>query len=400
MNRSNFTRRSFLKGLGAGAGLAIGGRWPGASWLGEARAAAPANTTVVLVHLQGGYNALFASAGTLNGKFGIRDGNFTGLGGGVSIDNTFANSMSNYVKDHMSVVGVRHGISNHPGARTALWTQNKQNAGLVLANAIASAGPIKAALCGPNNITEAPKAAVNGTAFQQITDLQRTIDALGGGAANPRVPDRAISLEGIKGASGMSERLIAASPDSLDSLKNGFGAAVDTLGQPVKSFSLADLQSAYELGATTTVNNFKSQMAAAELMVAAGTSVISVSDRGWDSHGDTNGSSVRTQMRQQILPGLNTFLNRVVRDQATTRNVIVAIFGDFSRSLPGSDHQPNLSATVIGKFAKVASTGRVSATVGLPANTPSIQGFWSYLAALAKVDSNPFGANQHPTLMA
>jgi hypothetical protein len=36
--------------------------------------------------------------------------------------------------------------------------------------------------------------------------------------------------------------------------------------------------------------------------------------------------------------------------------------GDFSRSLPGSDDQPNLTATVIGKYVRVGTTGRVALT--------------------------------------
>jgi len=49
------------------------------------------------------------------------------------------------------------------------------------------------------------------------------------------------------------------------------------------------------------------------------------------------------------------------------RNVAILIMGDFSRSLPGSDHQSNMSATIIGNKVKVGSTGTVSANVGLPA---------------------------------
>ena len=73
---------------------------------------------------------------------------------------------------------------------------------------------------------------------------------------------------------------------------------------------------------------------------------------------------------------------------------------DFARSLPGSDHQPNLTATVIGKYIKQGTTGRTDlGGVGLAPNTPGIPGMWSLLAAAAKVDNGPFGANLHPTLI-
>jgi hypothetical protein len=145
------------------------------------------------------------------------------------------------------------------------------------------------------------------------------------------------------------------------------------------------------------VNSFKAKLAAAELMVRAGTNVISLFDGGWDTHGDRTGTVVRNKMTSYVLAPLNTFLTRMVQDP--TRNVVVMIMGDFSRSLPGSDHQPNLSATVIGKFVKQGTTGRTAnGTVTLPAGTPSSAGLWSYLAAVTKAES-PFGANQHPTLV-
>ena len=393
---SVFSRRGFLKGLGIGVGAAVGSRIPGSGWIGEARAAITEPTSLVILHLQGGYNAIFASADRLVGKFGVTAGNHTVLGGGLAVDNTYANSMSAFVKGHMAAVGVRHGISNHAGAQQALWTHNGQNAGLMLASAMGGKASIKAAVVGGNMIGPAPKGAVNGVSFQSITDMQKTIDALGGGTPNPRVPDRDIALAGMQGAQTMSTNVLSGSPDSLVSMSNGYNAAVETLKQPVKQFDYNELKTAYGLGNGTAVRAFKEKVAAAELMVRAGSNVIALFDGGWDTHGDTQGTSVRNKMTSSILPPLNTFLTRMVQD--TTRNVVVMIMGDFARSLPGSDHQPNLSTTVIGKFVKQGTTGRTGqGNVTLPAGTPSIPGMWSYLAAVTKADS-PFGANQHPSL--
>lgn len=394
--RNGFSRRGFLKGLAAVGGAAVGARIPGASWIGEAQAATEP-TSVLFLHFIGGYNAIFASAQQLQGSFGVTAGNYTALGGGLSVDNTFANSMSAFVKNHMAGVGVRHGISSHPGAQSALWTQGGGNAGLVLANSIGGKASIKAAVVGGGLDADMPKGAVGGTSFQSITDMQKTIDALGGGAPDPRVPDRGIAASGMTNADKMSANAIAGSPASLDSLANGYKAAIDTLKQPVQQFDFAELKTAYKLGNGTAVRSFASKLAAAELMIRSGTNVVTLLDGGWDTHGDDNGSVVRNKMTSYVLAPLNTFFTRMVQDP--NRNVIVVMMGDFSRSLPGSNHQPNLTATVIGKYVKQGSTGRVNADVALPATAPGIQGLWSYVSAVAKTADKPFGNNQHPSLV-
>ena len=142
-------------------------------------------------------------------------------------------------------------------------------------------------------------------------------------------------------------------------------------------------------------------MAAAELMVRTGTSLVFAQDSGWDSHGDSSGASVRSMFQQRIAPGLRTFLGRMVDGAAAQqRNVIVAIFGDFHRSLPGSDHQANGAALVVGKTLKNATTGKTDAKVSLAPGTPGIDGLWQLLAAAAKVKASPFGPNPHASLLA
>lgn len=393
---NGFSRRGFLKGLAAVTGAAMGSRIPGASWIPEAQAAVePA--AVLIVHFIGGYNSIFASAAQLVGNFGVSAGNHTVLGNGLSVDNTFASSMSPFVKTRMAAVGVRHGLSAHDAAQRALWSFNNGNAGLHLANAIGGNASIKAAVVGGGMDRDIPGGNVAGTSFQAITDMQKTIDALGGGAPNPRVPDRGIAVSGMTNAEKMSSNALTGSPDSLESLSNGYRAAIDTLKQPVQTFDYEALKTAYALGNATAVNSFKAKMAAAELMIRAGTNVVSLFDGGWDSHGDNNGSVVRTKMTSYVLAPLNTFLTRMVED--TTRNVTVVLMGDFARSLPGSNHQPNLTATVIGRNVKQGTTGRVNADVAVPANTPGIQGLWSLLQTLSGAAQKPFGNNLHPTLV-
>src|SRR6185295_7958206 len=146
-----------------------------------------------------------------------------------------------------------------------------------------------------------------------ITDMQSTVDALGD-PKGPRIPDRGIQLAGMTGAQGMSQNALTGSPSSLVSLGDGYKAAIDTLKQPAKAFDLPGLKTAYALGNSTAVNSFKSKLAAAELMMLAGTNVVSLFDTGWDTHGDNNGSVVRNKMTSYVLDPLNVFLNRMVAD--------------------------------------------------------------------------------------
>ena len=401
---SGFSRRGFLKGVSAAFGAAVGARIPGAKLIGDAYAATEP-TSLVTIHFTGGFNAIFASAGTLTGSFGVTanpqsantTGNWTRLAPGMGVDNTLVAALTPFARTHTAAVGVRHSLSAHPAAQAALWTTNGQNSGLLLAAAMGGNASIKAAVVGGNVIGAAPKGAVKGVSYQSITDMQKTIEALGGGVPGSRIPDRTIALAGVEGAHAMSANALTGSPASLDSLENGYQAAIGTLKQPVQSFDYEDLKTAYALGNTTAVNSFKSKLAAAELMVRAGTNVISVFDGGWDTHGDRTGTRVRDKMTSYVRAPLQTFLSRMLNTPG--RNVVVTLFGDFSRSLPGSDHQPNLSALVIGKYVKLGTTGTVDSAVRLKAGTPGIQGFWSYLAAVTKTEQSPFGANQHDGLV-
>lgn len=112
-----------------------------------------------------------------------------------------------------------------------------------------------------------------------------------------------------------------------------------------------------------------------------------------------NGSEVRSKLLGDgTMAALKTFTDRTLA--MTDRNVVTVIMGDFSRSLPGSNHQANLTATVIGKYVKLGTTGRVNGDVGLPSGTPGIDGFWAYLAAVLGGSGAPFGANPHNLVLA
>jgi hypothetical protein len=368
--------------------------------MGRALAATPEPTTVVAIFLNGGINAIFTGADSFMGTaFGVTANNTTAMGP-VIIDNAIANAIPMNVRNRVATVGIRHGISDHGNAQRSLFVDQGRSAPLTLANAIGGNGAIKAAVVGGNGLPGggAPQ-PVNGVSLQAITDMRATIDAVAGAAPAPNTVDREGAPKGLAAAQAMSNRGIGKNKGSLASVEQGFPAAIATLQKPVQPFNVQEFNTAYNINGTA-VNNFAGRMAAAELMVRSGCNFVIAQDQGWDSHGDTQGNNVRNMVTQRIAPGLRTFLTRMVDGASAERNVVVVLFGDFHRSLPGSDHQANLSALVIGKTVKNATTGKTDARVGLPAGTPGIQGFWQFLGAAAKVDQNPFGANPHTALMA
>lgn len=396
------SRRGFLKALGVGAGAVIGTRIPGSSLIGLARAATPEPTTVVCVYLDGGINAIFTGADAFMGTaFGVTANNSTNMGG-VVVDNALAAAIPAGIRTNVASIGIRHGISDHGNAQRSLFANGNQSAPLVLANAMGGNGAIKAAVVGGNALPGGVRpAAVGGVSLQPIQDMKATIDAIAGATAAANVADRGGSVKGLEAAAAMSKGAARKNPASLTSVDTGLTSAIATVSKPVQPFSVADFNTAYGLQGTA-VNNFNARMAAAELMVRSGTNVVIASDQGpWDSHGDTQGNGVRNSMSQRIAPGLRTFLTRMVDGAAQNeRNVVVAIFGDFHRSLPGSDHQGNVSALLIGKKIRNATTGKTDNRVGLAPATPSAIGLWQCLAAASKVDTSPFGANPHTAVVA
>lgn len=384
MSKLTVSRRTFLAGLGVAAAT---------TWRKPALAAEEP-TSVVLVYFIGGYNAIFGSAASLQGSFGITQDNMTSFGGNVSFDNVLAESFNTYARAHTAVIGVNHGLSSHPGARRALWSENEKNAGHILAGAIGGSSPKKALIAGANDVdqNERPREPVGDISFESERDMQAYLDGIGAGKPGPRDPSREKALAGIGAAQAMTARELGASPKALTPLAHGYRTALDALKNPTDTFDLPGLQTAYGITGSK-IGSFASKMAAAELFVKTGANVVTVFDGGWDTHGDTDGRRVRNQMAANA-PALKTFLTRMVTPDSG-RNVVVCLLGDFARDLPGSDHQPNLSATVVGKYVKPGSTGKVNAKVGLATNTPGVRGLWSYLAAAAKVSQNPFGQNPH-----
>lgn len=387
----SFSRRGFIKGLAATAGAAMGTRIAGGGSFIRNAYAAPEPTSLVMIHFVGGYNAIWSSAAQLQGSFGVTANNFTAIGNGVSVDNVLANAMSPFVKEHVATIGVGHGQSSHPGARRALWTIDNKNGMHSLAAAMGGTSPTKAIIAGAADIDERMRDPVGGVAAQHVLDMQTYLDSIGAAAPGPRDPDRTVSLSGISASEAMSKNALDGSPQSLLGVRQGFTDAISSLKLPPASFDLAALKTAYGI-TTNKVQSFASKLAAAEMFVRTGVNTTTIFDGGWDTHGDLNGNRVRNQMTD-IIPAIKTFMDRMIT--AGGSNVVLCIMGDFARSLPGSDHQPNLSATVIGKYVKRGTTGRVNADVAITGGAPAAKGLWAHLAAATKAPATPFGADPH-----
>lgn len=393
------SRRNLLKGAAAAAGAAAGSGLLG-PFAGKAHAQALEEPALLVVFLRGGYNALFSSADSFvsAGSFGVTSTNVRALGNGLVVDDATFGTLPAAALSNMATIGVNHGLSSHDPARLADWGNGSRSYALMLANAMGGTAAIRAAVLG-SAMPDGPAPAEGGVSLQQITDLAPTIAALGASTTDTTLPDRTRGMAALTASRTLSAGAFAASPRGLVRTSQAYDSAIALLQRPVQTFDYNAMAAAYGVSATSTTvgSNFTLKMLGAELMITAGARVAIAINDGWDTHGDTTGATVRTRMTSTILPGLRTFAQRMLT--AAGRNVTIAILGDFARSLPGSDHARGISATVIGKRVRVGTDGRMSASVGLPAGSPGTAAFWSYLADLSRVASNPFGADPHTALI-
>lgn len=396
----SLNRRELLaKTLGATGAVAASGLLPGAGlFVPRAAAQSAPKNAVLVVFLRGGYNALFGSADSFSGAgvFGVTNANMLALSNGLVVDSSFG-QLSPFAQQNLATVGVRHGIAAHGAAQQAHFSVGNANPLLKLADAMGGTGSIPCAVVG-SAMPPGPRAAVGSVSLQQVTDMQATIDALGGGAPDPTMPRRELAAMGVMASRDMSMPPLQGNPESLATVREGYDVAVTTLTTPAKPFNPQELLQAYGLQGTT-VNSFAAQMAAAELMIRAGTSVVTAVDtQGWDTHGDRTGARARQLFTTRIVPGLKAFTDRMVVEEGG--NVTVVIFGDFARSTPGSDHATVTVATVMGSNVKQGTTGRVTANVGLPQGAPGIDALWGYIATLAEAPEavRAFGGNPHQAI--
>lgn len=390
------SRRSWLKGFAALGGAAVGTRI-GGRFLPEARAALPGKAAVVSIFFEGGFNALFSSADSFAsaGTFGVTATNAMNVGNGLVVDASTIGALGTFPLTHMAAIGNRHGATDHISAQRNNFSDGSQSYVLQLAAAIGGDAAFKAAALG-NLPLPGPSTSQGGVSLQLLRSMDDVSTALGIGPIDTNRPARNAASAALSRSRQMSGAAIAASPKSLSFAKDGYDTVVDSLGKPPLSVDVTKIAQAYGASSGSGLDSIPAKLAAAELMIRSGTNVVTMSDTGWDTHGDRTGTTVRRRMSAEIIPALKTFLGRLRSDpDLAAMNVSVILHGDFARSLPGSDHAPALSALVIGPNVKVGTTGRVKSDVTLPGNPGASREMWSYLAALAKVSTNPFGPNPH-----
>src|SRR5262245_2550530 len=290
MTDRTITRRTVLQGGAALTGALALGNWRE----GEARQSKE-RPTLIVFWLNGGPAGLFNSADSFlaNGAFGVKADNVRSLGNGLFVDAGSFGALPAPALAHMASINFRHGIVRpHDHARAAVLESGPRSQLLRVAAAIPEA-PIRCAI---------------------VNDLGLPV----GVAANPPAEGGA-SFEHVK----------------------DLAAVASSLGAP----RVADIVKAYGMAAgETTVSDQRSTFAAGELLVHAGTGVVFAqpaytgrADRQFDTHGDETGVAAREVMAP-ITPSLITFLERMM--SLPGRNVVTLLTGEFSRTIPQSDHEP------------------------------------------------------------
>jgi hypothetical protein len=353
MTNQEMTRRSVLKGGAALAGtLAMGSRAWGVPPIPEER------PVLVVFWLNGGPAGLFNSADSFlaKGTFGVTTTNVRALENGLYVDAGSLGALPPAATAHMASINFRHGILRpHEKARAAVLETGPRSQLLRVA-AVMPAVPDAAVRCAVVNRLGLP------------VGVDSTPPAEGGATLEPVVD---------------------------------FGEMSRRLG----SERFAEVCEAYHASRVSgAIDDQHSTFAAVESLIHAGASVIFTQpaftgrpDRQFDTHGDDAGVAAR-QVMAPITPSLAMFLDRVLA--LPGRNVVTLLAGEFSRTVPESDHEPGGTATVIGKHVKTGTAGPQAPDGSPPAGAPSPEGLWAYVSAALRLPSAPFGRNPSPELVA
>jgi hypothetical protein len=349
MSDRRFTRRAALQGGAAMAGTLAFGEWARAG--SDVAADRPA---LVVFWLNGGPSGLFNSAGSFlaKGSFGVTEGNVRHVGNDLYVDASSLGALPAAARSHMASINFQHGILRpHEAARAAVLQSGSRSRLLRLAAAMPSA-PVRCAV---------------------VNDI-----GLPGGVAGDPPSEDGAALERIVDLVALETRTRT---KRLDDLRAAYGV-------PAERAAISDQRSTF---------------AAAELLVHAGAGVVFAQpaytgrpDRQFDTHNDDDGVSARAVMAP-ITPSLSTFLDRTLAMPG--RNVVTLLVGEFSRTIPKSDHEPGGTATVIGKHVKTGTAGPQRPDGSPPPDAPPPDGLWAYVAAALRLDAAPFGSNPAPQLL-
>jgi len=351
MNDHPISRRTILKAGAALAGALALGKHP---LLAETRGM-PERPTLVVLWLNGGPAGLFNSADSFlsSGGFGVTADNVRHLGNGLCVDAGSLGALPSVALAHMASIDFRHGLYPHPDARAAMLESGSRSRLLRMAAAM----PGAAARCVVVNSLGLPV----------------------GVTATPPAENRIA----LKRCINFDDAHVHLPAGQLEDIRNAYGVPAGN----------------------TAVDSQRSTFAAVEAMIHAGVGVIFAqpaytgrTDRQFDTHHDDAGTVARDIMAP-ITPSLVTFLDRVMA--LPQRNVVTLLTGEFSRTLPSSDHAPGGTATVIGKYVKTGTAGRQGPGGSPPEHASPPEGLWAYLAAALRLDSPaPFGRNPHRELLA
>ena len=349
MTYRSITRRAALQRGAALAGTLALGRFARAD--GQKREEKP---TLVVLWLNGGPAGLFNSADSFlaSGAFGVTPRNVRDLGNGLYVDAESFGALPAAARSHMASINFQHGVVRpHEQARAAVLESGSRSQLLRMAAAMPEA-PVRCAVVNdlgfPAGVATSPPSE-DGVALERITDLGDLANRLG------------------------TERL-------------------------------GDVRAAYAVAPDRrAVSDQGSTFAAVELLVHAGANVVFAqpaytgrADRQFDTHEDDAGVAARAIMAP-ITPSLSTFLGRVLG--LPGRNVVTVLVGEFSRTVPRSDHEPGGTATVVGKHVKTGTAGPQQPDGSPPPNAPAAEGLWAYTAAVLRLPSAPFGRNPNPELV-
>lgn len=345
MPRAPISRRTLLTGAAA---LALADL-PRRAWA----APLPETSALVVVYLNGGPCGLFNSADSFldKGSFGVTPKNVRDLGNGLVVDAGSFGSLPAEALRHMASVNFKHGLYKHELARAALLQTGDRSNLLLLAKSYLPA-PARCAVVNhlglPGGVDPHPPTEGD-IPLEQVLDL-RTI--------------------GVYESQQEVHRIAAA---------YGVSPGADLIGDPATSFL------------------------AAELLLRAGTKVIFTQpfftgrpDRQIDTHLDSTGAEARAVMAT-IIPSLRTFVSRALA--LPNHNVVIALMGEFSRTIGASDHEPGGTTTVIGKYVKTGTAGRQTPEGAPPPGSPPVSGLWAFLANALKLKEHEFGANPNPELI-
>jgi len=349
MTHRRFTRRQALQGGAALAGAYALGKLPG----GRSDLSSEARPALVVLWLNGGPAGLFNSAGSFlrSGAFGVTAGNVRDLGGDLLVDRDSLGALPEPARAHMASVNFRHGVIRpHEQARAAVL----EDAGRSRLLRMAAAFPADGRRCAIVNDLGFPAGVSADAPAEDGIALERVVDA-------------------------------------------------DAVAQRVGASRWAELRSAYGMGERSTIGDSASTFAAVEALLSSGTGIVFAqpaytgrADRQFDTHEDDSGTAARAVMAP-ITPLLSTFLARTLA--VPERNVVTLLVGEFSRTVPRSDHEPGGTATLIGRYVRTGTAGPQSPDGSPPPDAPPPDALWAYAAAALRVGGSPFGRNPHPELI-